>query len=193
MTAPCTSASLEATPRHKGRTAPLPNRSPYEGIECPSLFHKCLGQAASDRHSHSSCDRSPSITSGHCSAIPDTVEPAARDKIGSALFPSLFCQLRPSGLYLIIRMAPGPPPARERVRCRHGPLEEGCPSPVAGVPDPPSRGPGPPRVSQTSWCARLHSVQGVQDRRVPRHHWSTQDPDLQGPLNTTSGVLYALQ
>ena len=65
------------------------------------------------------------------------MEPATRDKTRSAQFPSLFCQLRPSGLYLIIRMAPGPPLAREGVRCRHEPLEKGYPSPAARVPDPP--------------------------------------------------------
>ena len=78
---------------------------------------------------HSGCDRS-SIRQlrsllrhpRHCSS---TVGPATRDKTGSALLPLLFCLLRPSGLYLIIRIAPGPPPAREGVRCRHEPLEEG--------------------------------------------------------------------
>ena len=107
----------------------------------PITLPQCSGQAASGRHSHSSCDRSPihhlrSLLrhSGRCGG---TVEPATRDKIGSALFPSLFCQLRPSGLYLIIHMAPGPPSAGEEVRCRHGPLEEEFPSPAAGAPDPP--------------------------------------------------------
>jgi len=53
-------------------------------------------------------------------------------------------------------------------------------------PGPPSWGPGPPRVSQTSWCARLHSVQGVQDRRVPHPRRCTQDFDLRGPPNATA-------
>ena len=33
----------------------------------------------------------------------------------------------------------------------------------------------------------------VRDRRVPRHRWSTQDPDPQGPRNATSGGLNILQ
>ena len=156
----------------------------------PITLPQCSGQAASGRHSHSSCDRSPIHHLWSLLRHPQTLwrhgGPVAQDKTGSSLFLSLFCQLRPSGLYLIIRMAPGPPPAREGVRCRHGPLEEGCPSPAAGVPDPPSRGPGPPRVSRTSWCARLHSVQGVQDRCVPRPRWCTQDFDLRGPQNATT-------
>ena len=107
-----------------------------------------------------------------------------RSALGTA--PELFCQLRPSGLHLITRMAPDPPPAWEGVRRRHVPLQEGRSALAAGVPDPPSRGPGPPRVSRTSYYVRLHSVQGVRDRRVPRHRWSTQDPDLQGPQNVTA-------
>jgi len=107
----------------------------------PITLPQCSGRAASGRHSHSSCDRSPILhlrsLLRHPRRCDGTVEPATRDKTRSAQSPSLFCQLRPSGLYLIIRMAPGPPPAREGVRCRHGPLEEGCPSPAAGVPDPP--------------------------------------------------------
>jgi len=122
------------------------------------------------------------------------VEPATRGKIGSALFPSLFCQLRPSGLYLIIRMAPGPPPAREGVRCRHGPLEEGCPSPAGGVPDPPRgvrdlhvspRLPGaractPSRGFRTPACptpAGARKTLTCGAHRTPlRHIWKTVPP-----------------
>ena len=108
--------------------------------------------------------------------------PATRDKIGSALFPSLFCQLRPSGLYLIIRMAPGPPPAWEGVRCRHEPLGEGRPSLVARSPDLPPRGirdlhvsPGPPSVhdstpSRGSGTAACPAAAGVRKTLTRRAH-----------------------
>ena len=164
----------------------------------PIALPQCSGYAASGRHSHSSCDRSPihhlrSLLRHprHCGG---TVEPATRDKIGSALFPSLFCQLRPSGLYLIIRMALGPPSAGEEVRCHHGPLEEECPSPAAGVPDPP-RGVrdlhatlGPPNVhpstpSRGSGAAACPATAGARRTltcrarsTTPRHIWKTVHP-----------------
>ena len=164
----------------------------------PITLPQCSGQVASGRHPHSSSDRNPihhlrSLLRHprHCGG---TVEPATRDKIGSTLFPSLFCQLRPSGLYLIICMAPGPPPAREGVRCRHGPLEEGCPSPAAGVPDPPRgvrdlhvspRLPGaractPSRGFRTAACptpAGARKTLTCGAHRTPlRHIWKTVPP-----------------
>ena len=88
-------------------------------------------------------------------------------------------------------MAPGPPPAREGVRCHHGPLEEGCPSPAAGVPDP-SRGvrdlhmsprlPGaractPSRGFRTAACPTPASARKTltcgAHRTPPRHIWKT--------------------
>jgi len=154
----------------------------------PITLPQCSGQAASGRHSHSSCDRSPihhlrSLLRhpGHCGG---TVEPATRDETRPAQSPLLFLQLRLTGLDLIIRMAPGPPSAGEEVRCRHGPLEEECPSPAAGVPDPP-RGvrdlhvpPGPPNVhastptrgSGTAACpatAGAHKTLTCRARRMP--------------------------
>ena len=70
------------------------------------------------------------------------------------------------------------------VRGRHEPLEEGCPSPAAGVPDLPPRGfrdlhmsPGPPSVhastpSRGSGAAACPAVAGAR-----------KDPNLQGPQN----------
>ena len=67
-----------------------------------------------------------------------------------------------------MRMAPGPPPAREGVRCRHGPLEEGCPSLAAGVPDLPPRGArdlhGMPHLENCTPYSNDHSAyRGWQD------------------------------
>ena len=87
-----------------------------------------------------------SANSGHCSAIPDAVAalwgPATRDETCSAQLPSLFCQLRLSGLHLTTRMAPDPPPAGEGVRRRHVPLKEGRSALAAGGPDLPLEGSG---------------------------------------------------
>ena len=122
----------------------------------PTTTPQRPGQTASSRHSPTvAVTGVPSVNSGHCSAIPDAVaalwEPATRDETCSAQLPLLFCQLRLSGLHLITRMTPDPPPDREGVRCHHEPLEEGCPSLAAGGQDlPPSRGPGPPRDLRTS-------------------------------------------
>ena len=58
----------------------------------------------------------------------DTMGPATWDGACPALLPALFRQPRPSGLYVITRMAPGPPLAREEVRETRGgsgPLEGG--------------------------------------------------------------------
>jgi len=115
------------------------------------------------------------------------VGPETQDETRSAQFPLLFCLLRLSELHLTTRMAPGPPPARER-----GPVSQRAPQGgMLGTsrrrPGPPPRGvrvlhvtPGPPK------CTRQHSVQGVRDRHAPHRHWCTQDPDLQGPRNITT-------
>ena len=104
---------------------------------------------------------------------------ATRDGACPALLPVLFCQLRPSGLYIITRMTPGPPPAWEDVWCRHEPLGEGRPSLAARSPDLPPRGvrdlhvsPGPPRVhdstpSRGSGTAACPATAGV--RRILTH------------------------
>src|SRR6185295_10465918 len=113
----------------------------------------------------------PSVNSGHCSAIPDAVatlwEPATRHETCSAQLPLLFCQLLLTGLHLTTPTAPDPSPAREGVRCRHVPPEEGRSTLVAGGPDLPPRGirdlhvtPGPlsahastpPRGARTATC-----------------------------------------
>ena len=151
------SASLEATPRWKGRMAlPLTHPS-YGDIKFQQLLHSAWVRRRQAAIPHSRRDRSPihQLRSllrhpGRCGS---TVEPATRDKICSALFPSLFCQLRPSGLHLITRMAPEPSPAWKGVRRRHVPFQEGRSAHAAGVPDLPPRGvqdlrvsPGPPSV-----------------------------------------------
>ena len=151
------------------------------GIKSQPLLHSAQGRRRQAAIPHSSYDRSPirqlwSLLRhpGRCGS---TVGPATRDKTCSALLPSLFCQLRPTGLYLITRMAPGPPPAWEGARCRHEPLEEGCPSLVARVPDLAPRGvrdlhvsPRPPSVhastpSMGSGTAAYPATTGA--RRTP--------------------------
>ena len=138
------SASLEATPRRKGQTTLPLAHPPYGGIKCQPLLHSAWVRRRQAATPHSGYDRSPvrQLRSllrhpGRCGS---TVGPATRDKTRSAQFPLLFCQPRLSGLHLITRMAPGRPPDREGVRCRHEPLEEGCPSLAAGGPDLPPRG-----------------------------------------------------
>ena len=141
----------------------------------------------------------PSANSGHCSAIPDVVaalwERATRDETCSAQLPLLFCQLRLSGLHLTTRMAPDPPPAREGVRCRHVPREEGCPTLAAGGLDLPLEGSGtstslpdllsayasaPSRGSGTTArpaTAGAHKTLTCRARGTPpRHIWRTVYP-----------------
>ena len=120
-----TSASLEATSRHKGQTALPLTRPSYGGIKGQPLLHSAQDRRCQAAIPHSGCDRSPirQLRSllrhpGRCGG---TVEPATRDKTRSAQSPLLFCQLRLTGLHLIIRMAPGPPPAWERTGRRHVP------------------------------------------------------------------------
>ena len=154
----------------------------------PIALPQCSGQAASDRHSHSSCDRSPihhlRSLLRHPRRCGGTVEPATRDKTRSAQSPLLFCQLQLTGLHLILRMAPGPSSAGEEVRCHHEPLEEGRPSPQPGPRTPP-RGvrdfhvpPGPSNVhastptrgSGTAACpatAGAHKTLTCGARRMP--------------------------
>jgi len=79
---------------------------------------------------------------GMTPSVLGTVEPATRDETHSAQFPLLFCQLRLSGLHLITRMTPDPPPAREGVRRRYVSLKEGRPALAAGVLDLPLEGSG---------------------------------------------------
>ena len=143
-TAPRISASLEATPRRKGQTALPLTRPSYGGIKCQPLLHSAQDRRRHAVIPHSGCDRSPirQLRSllrhpGRCGS---TVGPATRDETRSAQFPLLFCQLRLSGLHITTRMAPGPPPAREGVRCRHMLLKEGRPTLAARGPDLPPRG-----------------------------------------------------
>ena len=128
-----TSASLEATPRHKGQTAPPLNRLPYGGIKSRPLLHGAQDRRCQTAIPHDGCDWNPirrlRSLLRHPGRCGGTVEPATRDKTRSAQSPLLFCQLQLTGLKLILRMAPGPPSAGEEVRCRHEPLEEGRPSP----------------------------------------------------------------
>ena len=94
-------------------------------------------------------------------------------------------------------MAPDPPPAREGVRRRHVPLKEGHTALAAGGPDLPLEGSGTSTRPSDLLSAHAGTLsRGVRDRHVPHHRWSTQDPDLQGPMEchyTTSGELYTLQ
>src|SRR6185503_556818 len=87
-----------------------------------------------------------------------------------------------SGLHLITRMTPDPPPAREGVRRRHVPLKEGRSALAAGVSDLPLEGSGN-SVCLPDLLVRapaLHSGgSGIATCR-----WSMQDPDLQGPRGT---------
>ena len=89
------SASLEATPRHKGQTAPPPNRSPYEGIKSQPLHHgsKCGRRQATTP----TVDVTgvPSADSGHHSAIPDAV--AAPWDLRRGTRQARYCSRRPSG------------------------------------------------------------------------------------------------
>ena len=64
---------LEVTPRRKGQTASPLNRPSYGGIECPSLFHSAQDRRRQAAIPTVAVTGVPSITSGHCSAIPDTV------------------------------------------------------------------------------------------------------------------------
>jgi len=123
------SASLEATPRHKGQTALPLTRPSYRGIKCQPLLHSAQDRRRQTAIPHSGCDRSPvrQLRSllHHPGRCGNTVGPATRDEARSAQFPLLFCQLWLSGLHLITRTSPDPPPAREGVRRRHVPLKEG--------------------------------------------------------------------
>ena len=161
-------------------------RPSYGGFKCQPLLHNAQDRRCQTAISHDGCDRSPirQLRSllRHPGRCGDTVGPATRDGACPALLPVLFCQLRPSGLYIITRLAPGPPPAWEEVRCRHGPLEEGCPSLAAGVPDLPPRGvrdlhvsPEPPSVhirtlSRGSRTAACPSAAGVRKALTRRAH-----------------------
>ena len=139
------SASLEGSgPTLEQATHLRLTRPSYEGIKCQPLLHSTQDRWRQATVPHSGCDRSPirQLRSllRHPGCCGSTVGPATRDETGSALFPLLFCQLRPSGLHLIIRMVPDPPPDREGVRCRHEPLGEGPPTLATGGPDLPPRG-----------------------------------------------------
>ena len=110
----------------------------------PITLPQCSGRAASGRHSHSSCDRSPihhlqSLLHHpvHCGG---TVKPAVQDKTRLALLPLLFRQLRLTGLHLITRMAP------DHLLLGKGPGDAMCfprevrPARTGGVPDLPPQG-----------------------------------------------------
>jgi len=104
------SASLEATPRHKGQMALPLTRPSYGGFKCQPLLHNAQDRRCQTAISHDGCDRSPirQLRSllRHPGRCGDTMGPATRDGVCPALLPALFCQLWPTGLYLIIRMAP---------------------------------------------------------------------------------------
>ena len=106
------SASLEATRRHKGQTALPLTRPSYRGIECQPLLHSAQDRRRQAAIPHSGCDRSPvrQLRSlfRHPGRCGNTVGPAMRDEAHSAQFPSLFCQLRLSGLHLTRAYGPGP-------------------------------------------------------------------------------------
>ena len=175
-TAPRVSASLEGSEPtlEQGESSPPRSRPPLDK-EDKRPCRSPAGRTESLNANHSSTATrtdgvrspfptvavtgAPSANSGDCSAIPDAVaalwEPATRDETCSAQFLLLFCQLRLSGLHLTTRKAPGPPPAREGVRCRHVPLKEGRSALAAGGPDLPPRGnrdlhvtPGPPSCTR---------------------------------------------
>jgi len=166
------SASLEATPRRKGQMALPLTRPSYGGIKCQPLLHSAQDRWRQAAIPHSGCDRSPvrQLRSllRHPGRCGNTVGPATWDEAHLAQFSLLFCQLRLSGLHLITRTSPDPPPAREGVRRHHVPLKEGHTALAAGGPDlPPLEGSGtstrpsdllsahastPPRGSGTATC-----------------------------------------
>ena len=84
------SASLEATPRHKGQTAlPLTHPS-YGGIKCQPLLHSAQDRRRQAAIPHSGCDRSPirQLRSllRHPGRCGNTVGPATWDEARSAQF-----------------------------------------------------------------------------------------------------------
>jgi len=95
-------ASLEAVLRHKGQTAPPPNRSPYEGIQSQPLHHGSKDgrrQAATPTVDMTGV---PSIDSGHHTTIPDAVVAPWDLRRGTRR--ARYCS----------RRHPGPPPSSRR-------------------------------------------------------------------------------
>src|SRR6185312_14855003 len=95
------SASLEAVSRHKGQTAPPPNRPPYEGIKGQPLRHGSKDGRRQTATPAVDVTGVPSADPGHRSATPVAVAAlwafnAGQDKLAPP--PLLLCRRRPSGL-----------------------------------------------------------------------------------------------
>src|SRR6185436_7953769 len=107
------SAALEAISRHKGQTAPPPNRSPYEGIKSQSLHHGSKDGRRQAAIPPVDVTGLPSADSGHHSTIPGAVAAPWDLQRGTR-------QARHSSRYCFADTDhPDSPPAGERVRRRH--------------------------------------------------------------------------
>ena len=123
------SASLEATPRHKGRTAPPPNCSPYEGIKSQPLRHGTQDRRRQAAIPTVDVTGVPSADSGHRSAIPDAIAGLWNLRRGTRQ--ARHC----SRYYAADTDHPDPPPTGEGVRRRHVSHQEGRSARMDGAPD----------------------------------------------------------
>src|SRR6185437_13594876 len=136
------SASLEALSRHKGQTAPPPNRPPYEGIKSQPLHHGSKGGRRQTATPAVDVTGVPFTDPGHRSATPVAVAVlwafnAAQGKLAPP--PLLFCRHTPSR----------PSPTEEGVWRCHVPFQEEHSACAGGTPDLPLVGSGTSTRSRT--------------------------------------------
>src|SRR6185312_10872400 len=201
------SASLEALSRHKGQTAPPPNRPPYEGIKSQPLHHGSKGGRRQTATPAVDVTGAPFADPGHRSATPVAVAVlwafnAAQGKLAPP--PLLFCRHPPSGP--ISRRGRGPTMSRVLPRGALSTHGRDLGPPPRGVRDfhalpdllmctPALRpgGPGPSHAITTAGTLQdgrrhLHWTKDeIQDdsdvRRLPTVHFlqcSTTVPAIQG-------------
>ena len=147
------SASLEATPWHKGQTAPPPNHSPYGGIKGQPLHHGSKDGRRQAATPTVNVTGVPSADSGHRSAILDAV--AAPWDLRRGTKQARYSSRRPSG------------PASHQeggVRRRHV-----SPGPSSVHACTPTRGPGPSRAITTAGT--------LQDERRSPHRTKDEIQD----------------
>src|SRR6185312_9853849 len=114
--------------RHKGQMAPLPSRSPYDGIKGQPLRHGTRDRRRRAAIPTVDVTRVPSADSGHRSAIPDAV--AALWDLRQGTRQACHC----SRYYSAYTDRPDPPPTGEGVRRRHVSFREGRSARTDGVP-----------------------------------------------------------
>jgi len=189
---------LEATPRRKGQTALPLNHPSYGGIECQPLPHSAQDRRRQATIPHSGCDRSPIRQLRpllcHPGLCGSTVGLATRDEMRLALLPYYSAIYGRSDstsshewtrTHLLVGKGSGDATCSSRRDAQHTQPEfRTYPLEGSGT----STRPSDLLSARTGTLSRE-----VRDRRVPRHRWSTQDPDLQDPRNATPGGLSILQ